>query len=179
MDTIGISYGRFNPPHKGHVAVWEQAATCDYFYLGTNPSTTGNKNPLPYDIKVELIELLCPITHHHVLPEKNLFTLTTTIYDMHGSNNELRVYTDEEWLFNSLIKYNGVLSTHGYYYFNKIINIKTERVCSSTSLRKAVANQDKMLFYQLAGIPIDTEIRINNKVYKFFNLIEEFIGIDN
>ena len=52
MDTIGISYGRFNPPHKGHTAVWEQAAKCDYFYIVTNPTTNGKKDPVPYHIKV-------------------------------------------------------------------------------------------------------------------------------
>lgn len=175
MDTIGISYGRFNPPHKGHVAVWEQAATCNHFYIGTNPHTLDKNNPIPYDIKTHIINLLCPITKNHILPEKNLFTLTTTIYNLHGYNNELHVYTDEEWLFNSLIKYNDIESVHGYYNFKKIVQNQTPRLCSSTNLRKLVLENNKEDFYKLSGIPIDTEISINNRVYKFFDLLGEFI----
>lgn len=175
MDTIGISYGRFNPPHKGHVAVWEQVATCDHFYIGTNPNTSGVKDPLPFDIKIHLMGLLCPTIQSHIKAEQNLFSLITTVYNIHGGNNELRVYTDEEWLVNSILKYNGVLSKHGYYYFKKIVNIHTDRLCSSTLLRNAVKNQDKITFYQISGIPVDTEISINNRVYKFFDIIEEFI----
>lgn len=175
MDTIGISYGRFNPPHKGHKSVWEQVAKCDHFYIGTNPNTNGKKDPLPYDIKVHLMGLICPSIKNHIIAEQSLFTLVTTVYKLHGGNTELHVFTDEEWLFNSLIKYNGVESTHGYYTFEKIINVSTPRLCSSTLLRKAVAEGDEKLFYKESGISSDAEISINNREFKFFEILEEFI----
>lgn len=175
MDTIGISYGRFNPPHKGHVEVWTQASTCDYFYIGTNPNTLGKKDPLPYDIKIHLMGLLCPIIKEHILPEQNLFTLATHVYNIHGEFNELHVYTDEEWLFDRLVKYDGVLSTHGYYKFKKIVKNQTPRLCSSTALRNYINENNKEEFYNLSGIPVDTQININNRVYKFFELVGEFI----
>lgn len=175
MDTIGISYGRFNPPHKGHTAVWEQAAKCDYFYIGTNPTTNGKKDPVPYHIKVQLMEALCPSIINHIIPEQNLFTLTAHIYQLHGEFNELHVFTDENWLVDTLLKYNGVESAHGYYKFANILKNQTDRLSSSTSLRDAVKNNDKFLFYEVSGIPIDTEITINNRIYKFFEIVEEFI----
>ena len=175
MDTIGISYGRFNPPHKGHKAVWEQAANCDHYYIGTNPNTIGKKDPIPYDIKIHLMSLICPIIKNNILSEQNLFTLATTVYKLHGENNELHIFTDEQWLFNALIKYNGVESTHGYYKFKKLLNIQTDRVSSSTSLRNAVKEGNKNLFYEVSGMPEDAEITINNRIYKFFDIVEEFI----
>ena len=175
MDTIGISYGRFNPPHKGHVAVWEQASTCDHYYIGTNTNTIGKKDPVPYDIKVYLMGLICPTIKDHIIPEKNLFTLVTNVYNIHGEDNEIHIYTDEDWLFDALSKYNGVKSTHGYYKFKNIIQNQTPRLCSSTLLRNAVKNGDKSSFYELSGIPFDTEISINNRVFKFFDIVEEFI----
>ena len=30
--TVGICYGRWNPPHKGHRAAWELAAQFDEWY---------------------------------------------------------------------------------------------------------------------------------------------------
>lgn len=175
MDTIGISYGRFNPPHKGHKAVWEQAATCDHFYIGTNPNTTGKNDPLPYDIKVHLMGLICPTIKNHIVAEKNLFTLVTTVYNIHGEDNELHIYTDEEWLFNAISKYNGVHSAHGYYLFKNILRNQTLRLCSSTTLRNAVKDGDEKKFYDISGIPSDTEISINNRVFKFFDIVGEFI----
>ena len=175
MDTIGISYGRFNPPHKGHKVVWEQTATCDNFYIGTNPNTIGKNDPIPYDIKVHLMGLICPIIKNHIIAEQNLFTLVTTVYNIHGMNNELHVFTDEDWLFNALIKYNGIESIHGYYKFSKIVKNQTDRISSSTLLRNAVKDGDEFAFYEITGMPEDTIITINTLTYKFFDIVEEFV----
>ena len=175
MDTIGISFGRFNPPHTGHVNVWEQAASCDHFYIGTNPTTSGKNDPLPYEIKNELMIALCPKIKDHILAETNIFTMITSVYNIHGENNEIHIYTDESWLLSALIKYNGVESTHGYYKFKHIFQNQTPRLCSATSLRQSIKKGDRTEFYLLSGIPIDTEISINTKVFKFFDIVEEFI----
>lgn len=175
MDTIGISYGRFNPPHKGHVAVWKQASTCNHFYIGTNGTTSGKDDPLPYDIKIKFMEAIFPEIQGHIVKEQNLFTLATNVYNNHGTNNELLVCTDELWLTTSLKKYNGVKSTHGYYNFNSIKHVNTPRISSSTELRNAVKNNDRHSFYNISGIPEDTEITINNRVFKFFDIVEEYL----
>ena len=50
---VGIIFGRFNPPHKGHRAAWQKASEMsDIWYVGTNKSTQGPKDPLPYDVKI-------------------------------------------------------------------------------------------------------------------------------
>ena len=33
LKTIGISYGRFNPPHKGHKAVWKAASANPIWFI--------------------------------------------------------------------------------------------------------------------------------------------------
>jgi len=33
-----IIFGRFNPPHQGHVAAWKEAAKSPIWYVGTNQS---------------------------------------------------------------------------------------------------------------------------------------------
>lgn len=33
-NSVGIIFGRFNPPHKGHRAAWEMAAKNPAWYVG-------------------------------------------------------------------------------------------------------------------------------------------------
>ncbi len=57
-DEVAIIFGRFNPPHKGHRAAWELANQSANWFVGTNQSTIGPKDPLPYDVKVEAMKTL-------------------------------------------------------------------------------------------------------------------------
>ena len=50
-NEVAIIFGRFNPPHKGHKAAWEIASQSPVWYVGTNKSTQGPKDPLPFEIK--------------------------------------------------------------------------------------------------------------------------------
>lgn len=175
MDTIGICFGRYNPPHKGHRESWKIAAQSDQFFIGTNPNTIGPKDPLPFDVKLKVMETILPNVADHIIPEQNLFTLASKIYETFGEHIQLKVCTDEDWLANSLEKYNGIESTHGYFKFDSIIQKETPRLSSATTLRDAVKTGDKELFTKAAGISADTEISINNRVFKFFDLVEEFI----
>ena len=106
--TIGVCFGRFNPPHKGHRAAWETAAQFDEFYVGTNKNTQGPNDPLPYDVKLVAMETIWPEVAGHVIPETNLFTLITRVYATHGDGNHLKIATDEDWLTAAAQKYNGV-----------------------------------------------------------------------
>ena len=46
-NSVGVCFGRWNPPHKGHRAAWEIAANFGTFYVGTNKNTEGPNDPLP------------------------------------------------------------------------------------------------------------------------------------
>lgn len=173
--TVGICFGRFNPPHRGHAAAWKNASECDHWVVGTNENTRDKKNPLPYNVKVKCMETVYPKIEGHIVPEQSVFTLATTVYKKYGENVDLKVYTDEDWLTESLIKYNGVESKHGYYKFNSISQSPTPRLSSATSLRTAVLEDNRQQFSVAAGISDDTPIKIEGKTVKFFDLVSNYL----
>jgi hypothetical protein len=172
---IGVCFGRFNPPHKGHKEAWKTAAKFDNYYIGTNPTTNGPSNPLPYDVKVTVMKAVCPEISDHIISEQNLFTLASKIYADKGDNVDLHVCTDENWLAESLTRCNGVAGKHGYYKFDNITKESTPRLSSATALRAAVKDGDRALFSDISGISADTEIQINNRVLKFFDIVGEYL----
>ena len=169
-DTVGIMFGRFNPPHGGHRAAWQMASENDLWFIGTNKSTQGKKDPLPYDIKIKAMEALWPEVAGHIVPEVNLFTLASKVYAEHGEVNII-VYTDEEWLIKGLTKYNGEEGKHGYYKFKSITNKPTPRLSSATDVRNAVLADDRDAFERAAGVPADH--KIDGKDY--FDLVAEYL----
>ena len=174
--TVGVCYGRWNPPHKGHRAAWETAAQFGDFYVGTNQNTSGADDPLPYDVKLKAMAAIWPEVAGHVIPETNLFTLVTKIFGKYGEGVDLKVATDEAWLVNSLLKYNGIEAAHGYYKFNSITHVPTPRLSSATALRAAVRAGDREAFAEAAGVPADTPIHIGKKSVPFFDLVEHYLS---
>lgn len=175
LTTIGVCFGRWNPPHKGHRAAWEIASQNDHWYVGTNQNTQGPNDPLPYDVKVKCMAAMYPEIAGHVIPEKNLFTLAVKIYNKYGEHVDLKVCTDESWLTEGLSKYNGQEASHGYYKFANIEHVPTPRLSSATALRAAVRNNDPADFGSAAGIPADTPIEIDGKSVKFFDLVARYL----
>jgi len=169
-DTVGVMFGRFNPPHRGHKAAWEMASENDHWYVGTNQSTQGKKDPLPYDIKIAAMEALWPEVGSHIVPETNLFTLATKVFAQHGKVN-LTVYTDEDWLTKTLEKYNGEEGKHGYYDFESITQKPTPRLSSATDVRNAVLADDRDAFERAAGVPADFKIQGKD----FFDVVAEYL----
>ena len=80
--SVGIIFGRFNPPHKGHRAAWEMASKNPQWFVGTNQSTVGPKDPLPYDVKIEAMKAIWPELEGHIvcvdLNGKTLKTIAIT-----------------------------------------------------------------------------------------------------
>jgi hypothetical protein len=173
--TIGVCFGRWNPPHKGHRAAWEIAAENDTFYVGTNQNTEGPNDPLPYDIKLKCMETIWPGVKGHVIPEQSLFTLVSKVFAKHGESAHLKVATDEEWLASSLIKYNGVEGPHGFYKFASIQQVPTPRLSSATALRAAVRAGNREAFSEAAGVDANTPIRIGMKAVPFFDLVASYL----
>ena len=100
--------------------------------------------------------------------------IKTTVTD-NKVHIELKICTDEDWLTTQLSKYNGFAGSHGYYKFDNISQQPTPRISSATDLRKAVQQGDRKLFSEVAGISADTEIKINNRVLKFFDIVGEYL----
>ena len=174
--TVGVCFGRWNPPHKGHRAAWEIAAQNDTFYVGTNKNTEGPNDPLPYDVKLNCMETIWPEIKGHVIPEQSLFTLASKVFAKHGEGAHLKVATDEDWLTSSLVKYNGIEGAHGYYKFASIEQVPTPRLSSATALRAAVRAGDRDAFAEAAGVDANTPVRVGAKAIPFFDLVSHYLG---
>jgi nicotinamide mononucleotide adenylyltransferase len=176
LKTIGISFGRFNPPHKGHKGVWKAASKNPIWYVGTNDSTSGPKDPLPYDVKLQCMAAVFPPVVGHVVPEQSLLTLATSVYNKYGENVHLKVYTDETWLADVLVKYNGAESEHGMYKFKNIEHIATERLASATDLRSAVRSGNREAFYKDMGVNPDVTVEVDGDARPIFDVVAHYLN---
>lgn len=157
-ESVGIIFGRFNPPHQGHKAAWKMASEENkYWFVGTNQNTEGLKDPLPFKVKVAAMKKIFPPIKGNIVAETSWLTLASKIYKEYG-DILLNVYTDEEWVVKTLVQYNGKEGPHGFYKFSNIQPQATPRLSSATALRDAVINGDRQAFSQAAGIDADTEI---------------------
>jgi hypothetical protein len=103
--------------------------------------------------------------------------MATNIYEKYGENVHLNVYTDEEWLASSLLKYNGMMNQkHGGYKFAQIDWKKTERKARATDLRAYVRSGNKQAFYKDAGIPASTLVTIGEKAYPVFEIVAHYLN---
>ena len=168
--SVGIIFGRFNPPHMGHMKAWEMASDNSTWYVGTNKSTQGPKDPLPFDIKIKAMEAVYPEIKGHIVAEQSWLTLASKVYEKHG-NIVLNVYTDEDWVTKALVQYNGKEGAHGYYEFGTIQQQATPRLSSATALRAAVAADDRDLFGQAAGVDPNTLVA----GHPFFDVVRHYL----
>ena len=169
-EEVAIIFGRFNPPHKGHRAAWELASKSPIWYVGTNQSTVGPKDPLPFDVKVEAMKAIWPEVEGHIVAETSWLTLASKVYK-EKPNATLLCLTDEDWVTKTIQQYNGVEGPHGYYNFKKIEQKPTPRLSSATALRDAVTKGDREAFAQAAGVPADTPVAGK----PFFDLVAEYL----
>ena len=167
---VAIIFGRFNPPHKGHKAAWEMAAKSPVWYVGTNKSTVGPKDPLPFDVKIKAMEAIWPEVASHIVAETSWLTLASKVYEKHGDVT-LYTLTDEDWVTKTLVQYNGKEGPHGFYNFSKIEQRPTPRLSSATALRDAVMKGDRDAFSDAAGVPAD--LKVAGK--PFFDLVAEYL----
>jgi len=167
---VAIIFGRFNPPHKGHRAAWELAAKSPVWYVGTNESTVGPKDPLPYGIKVEAMTAIWPEVEGHIIAETSWLTLASLVYEKHGDVT-LLCLTDEDWVTKTIVQYNGKEGAHGFYNFKQIKQKPTPRLSSATALRDAVTKNDREAFAAAAGVDADTPVAGK----PFFDLVAEYL----
>jgi hypothetical protein len=167
---VSIIFGRFNPPHKGHRAAWELAGKSPIWYVGTNQSTVGPKDPLPFDVKVEAMKTVWPEVEGHIIAETSWLTLASKVYEQFPEA-DLLVLTDEDWVTKTLLQYNGKEGAHGFYNFKNIRQEPTPRLSSATALRDAVLNNDREAFTKAAGVDANTDVAGR----PFFDLVAEYL----
>ncbi len=173
--SVAIMFGRFNPPHFGHVAAWVEASKFPAWYIGTNQSTQGPKDPLPFSIKVEAMKKLYPEIVDHLVATQTWFTLAVMAYKQHGEGTTLRVVTDDKDMkiyLPMIQKQNGVEGPHGYYKFKNIVWAEAKRKSEASLVRKAVRenNKDDFEKYALDGQP---DIIVAGRSY--FELVRQYL----
>ena len=169
-----IIFGRFNPPHFGHSNAWTVASHFPIWYVGTNQSTQGPKDPLPFEVKVEAMKTIMPGIADHLVAEQSWWTLATMVYKKHGGDMVLHVVTDptdKEIFVPQLQKYNGSEGPHGFYQFQDIVWAPATRDSTATALRAAVANDNPQAFSKAAGIDANTMIAGQ----PFFELVKHYM----
>jgi len=174
--TAAFCFGRFNPAHQGHARVWEAVAHAgQHWYIGTNPSTIGPNDPLPFAVKSAWMAAIDPHVKGHIVGEQSVVTLAAKIFQQVGEGATVAYITDHtDWAWSGklLNDYNGKEGNHGYYNFAKIIHVESPRVTSATDLRNAARAGDEQTFYHLAGV--DPELRVAGKTY--FETVAEALG---
>ena len=178
LNQVAIIFGRFNPPHKGHKVAWERAATIPHWFVGTNASTVGPTDPLPFNIKEKAMLAIWPELKGHLITQQDWFTMATAMYERYGEI-ELVCVTDEAWVEPGLKKSNGVENRHGYYKFSNIRLFHKDvhaakadmRKSKASDLRAAVLADDRAKFAEAAGIPADTIVA----GHPFFDLVAHYL----
>lgn len=171
-EAIGIIFGRFNPPHKGHVNAWNEASKNIAWYVGTNQDTQGPKDPLPFDIKIQVMKAMYPGLEGHLVAETSWLTLASYAFQKHPNISSLFCYTDEAWVYPTIMSYNGKKGPHGFYNFKHIEQKGTPRLSSATDLRNAVRAGDKNAFANAAGVAADTPVAGK----PFFDLVAHYLN---
>ncbi len=172
--TAAIMFGRFNPPHFGHVDAWRVAANFPVWYIGTNQSTQGPKDPLPFEIKIEAMNALYPEIEGHLVAEQNWFTLAVKVFKELGGNITLKIVTDPEDkdIYVPMIqKQNGLEGPHGYYKFQNIEWERAERKSEASLVRKAVKENNPADFKKYSGT--DPNMPIAGRPY--FELVRKYM----
>lgn len=173
-NDVAIMFGRFNPPHYGHKDAWLVASKFPQWFIGTNQSTVGPKDPLPFNIKIEAMKVMYPEIEGHLVAEQSWFTLAVMVFKKYGENATLHIVTDpkDKDIYVPMIqKQNGVEGPHGYYNFKSIEWARAERQSEASLVRKAVKENNPEDFEKYSGVPADTVVA--GKPY--FDLVREYL----
>jgi hypothetical protein len=175
--TAAFAFGRFNPAHQGHIAVWQTVERAGVkWYIGTNPTTIGANDPLTFEQKSAWMQAIYPQITGHIVPETSVMTLAARIFKELGSKEDATIayITDaDDWAWSGklLNQYNGVEGKHGYYKFAQIVHVPSPRVSSATALRDAARADSKVAFYQASGT--DPKLKVAGKTY--FDTVKEAV----
>lgn len=129
--TCVFTFGRYQPPTKGHLKVWETLANtkADAHYIYTSHTKDKKKNPLDYNTKVHLIEL--SLKENNIDAEvvnseaKTIIDVVVDISNKGFTDIKFVGGSDRLEEMISLIKrYDNVPNKDGkYYHFNSIEGI--------------------------------------------------------
>ena len=184
--TLTIAFGRFNPPHLGHLELMNTAANSvedkkDAYMIVPSRSNDPKKNPLDPNTKVDIMKSMFPQHANNIMND----TKTRTIFDvLNGANNDgyanVRIVggADRVKEFNKLAtNYNGKL----YDFDNVEVISSGERDpdaegvegLSASRMRLAASENDFKAFKK--GLPKDLD---DEKKKEIFTTVRSSMGIN-
>ncbi len=172
--TCVVAYGRFNPVHKGHAMIFSTGASMQNdstdFKIFISTSEGDVKNPLPYAVKVQMIDQYFPEFSQYISTAQGntIFDILQTL-DSQYSNVVLLCGSDRKQHFEFVLsRYNGTL-----YSFEDIqvhnLGERTDSLYSSTVMRQAVRDDDFRTFSMCLTDRADDLI--------YFNVLKTYMGV--
>ena len=184
--TLTVAFGRFNPPHLGHLQLMNTAANSvegdrDNYMIVPSRSNDPKKNPLDANTKVDIMKAMFPQHADNIMNDNN----TRTIFDvLNAANNDgyanVRIVggADRVKEFTKLANnYNGKL-----YDFDKVDVISSGdrdpdsdgvEGLSASRMRLAASENDFKAFSK--GLPKDLD-KDNKK--QIFTAVRSSMGIN-
>lgn len=189
---IVVSFGRFNPPTKGHeenIEAVAKLAKGKTFKIYASQSEDPKKNPLGYEEKIKFMRKMFPQYGRNITLDrsvKNVFDIATQAYEDGYTRFTLAVGSDRVPEFKALLrKYDGIKGAHGYYKFTDGINVTSTGqrdpdfdartgaatfAVSASKMRTAAAENDLETF--AAGLP-----KTFGDVKELFNAVRKGMGL--
>jgi hypothetical protein len=166
---ISFCFGRMNPPHYGHEAVIKTVSATakgGSWAIFVSKSHDSNKNPLPYDEKIQWIYALYPQTQGHLVEDSSIKTVLAAAAHLFNKGFTSATFVagedDMEQMSKLLKDYNGVQGKgHGYYNFKPLTFTVSPRLTSATSARQAAKDNDPDAFERATRVP--PNITVNGK----------------
>jgi len=184
--TLTVAFGRFNPPHLGHLELMNTAANSvedkkDAYMIVPSRSNDPKKNPLDANTKVDMMKSMFPQHANNIMNDNK----TRTIFDvLNNANNDgyanVRIVggADRVKEFNKLAtNYNGKL----YDFDNVDVVSSGERDpdaegvegLSASRMRLAASENDFKAFKK--GLPKDLD---DEKKKEIFTTVRSSMGIN-
>lgn len=188
---ITFTFGRFNPPTRGHGYLFNQLrniAEDRNYLIFTSQTQDKKKNPLSYDEKIQFAREMFPTHARNIVKDtsiKTIFDVLVRLFNRGYEKINLVVGDDRiQEMRQLIIKYNGVESGHGYYYFDddqiKVMSSgerdpdgSSDNISSisASRARKAAANNDFNDFQTLFPSNFDNTIGL-------FKLLRRKMGLN-
>lgn len=170
IKSVVVTFGRFQPFTIGHEKLFNTVASLangNNYRIYTSQTQDKSKNPLKYSDKIKFLRKAFSKYGRNIIEDKsvrNVFDVFVSMYEQGFTRITLVVGSDRIAEFSkTLLKYNGVKSSHGYYHFPDGIYIESsgdrdpdaEGVVgmSASKMRAAVAENDYDSFSK--GLPKD------------------------
>lgn len=188
--VINITFGRFNPPTKGHIKLLDKLEAVsemkggDYrIYLSHTNKLPDN--PLPYNEKLGWLRKSAPkhADNIDISSFKTIFEIAVGLWGEGVTHLRMVVGQDRVDEFKNLLeKYNGQDAKHGYYKFEKIEVIsagerdpdaKGASGASASKARDAAKNGDLKAFKEVVSDKLNPD-----QVEAFYMELRDYMKIE-